>query len=169
MNADELREKIYEYLGLELGSLASESGNDWERAKKEVIDDYKREQINNISENQEINLKTIDKTSTEFNLVLNSNDAAFEFKREHISQRTDLNDNEISILIDNSSKEILINLTKNYKLSENLISKILDKSVYLVIKYILERQSLTEHNLLKIKTVMDRNKSLYTDLYKLIN
>lgn len=53
MNADELREKIYEYLGLELGSLASESGNDWERAKKEVIDDYKREQINNISENQE--------------------------------------------------------------------------------------------------------------------
>jgi len=28
MNEDDLREKIYEYLGLDVGSLSSESGND---------------------------------------------------------------------------------------------------------------------------------------------
>ena len=90
MNEDDLREKIYEFLGLEVGSLSSESGNDWERAKKEVLDDYRREQLKNTSENTEINYTTIDKSSNEFQYVLNSNEVSLEHKREHISKRMDL-------------------------------------------------------------------------------
>lgn len=168
MNEDELREKIYEFLGLEIGSLSSESGNDWERAKKEVLDDYKREQLKNTSENTEINYTTIDKSSKEFLFVLNSNEVSLEHKREHISKRMDLDENELSILIKNSSKEILMNIVKNYKLSEQLINDILNKSVYLIVKYILENQSLSTSNIEKIKLIMDKNKSLYSDLYTVL-
>lgn len=168
MNEDDLRIKIYEFLGLEKGSLSSESGNDWERAKKEVLDDYKREQSKNISEKKEINYTTIDKLSKEFQIVLNSDEVSLEHKREHISKRMDLDENEISILIQNSSKEILMNLVRNYKLSEQIINSILDKSVYLVIKHILENQSLSQSNIDKLKLIMDKNKSIYSDLYTLL-
>lgn len=168
MNEDDLRIKIYEFLGLEKGSLSSESGNDWERAKKEVLDDYKREQSKNISEKKEINYTTIDKLSKEFQIVLNSDEVSLEHKREHISKRMDLDENEISILIQNSSKEILMNLVRNYKLSEQIINSILDKSVYLIVKYILENQSLSTSNIEKIKLIMDKNKSLYSDLYTVL-
>ncbi len=168
MNEDDLRIKIYEFLGLEKGSLSSESGNDWERAKKEVLDDYKREQSKNISEKKEINYTTIDKLSKEFQIVLNSDEVSLEHKREHISKRMDLDENEISILIQNSSKEILMNLVRNYKLSEQIINSILDKSVYLVVKYILENQSLSQSNIDKLKLIMDKNKSIYSDLYTLL-
>lgn len=168
MNEDDLRIKIYEFLGLEKGSLSSESGNDWERAKKEVLDDYKREQSKNISEKKEINYTTIDKLSKEFQIVLNSDEVSLEHKREHISKRMDLDENEISILIQNSSKEILMNLVRNYKLSEQIINSILDKSVYLVVKHILENQSLSQSNIDKLKLIMDKNKSIYSDLYTLL-
>lgn len=168
MNEDDLRIKIYEFLGLEKGSLSSESGNDWERAKKEVLDDYKREQSKNISEKKEINYTTIDKLSKEFQIVLNSDEVSLEHKREHISKRMDLDENEISILIQNSSKEILMDLVRNYKLSEQIINSILDKSVYLVIKHILENQSLSQSNIDKLKLIMDKNKSIYSDLYTLL-
>lgn len=168
MNEDVLREKIYEFLGLEIGSLSSESGNDWERAKKEVLDDYKREQLKNISENKEINLKTIDKKSDEFQSMIKSSDVIYEHKREHISQRLDLDDNEITILIQNSSKEILLNLVRNYQLNELQINSILDKSVYLIVKNILEKQTLTDSNIENILSIMDRNKSMYSDLYQLV-
>lgn len=168
MNEDDLRIKIYEFLGLEKGSLSSESGNDWERAKKEVLDDYKREQSKNISEKKEINYTTIDKLSKEFQIVLNSDEVSLEHKREHISKRMDLDENEISILIQNSSKEILMDLARNYKLSEQIINSILDKSVYLVVKHILENQSLSQSNIDKLKLIMDKNKSIYSDLYTLL-
>lgn len=164
MNEDELREKIYELLGLEIGSLSSESGNDWERSKKEVLDDYRREQLKNTSHNNEINYTTINKLSKEFQFVLNSYEATLESKREDISKRTDLDENELSTLIQNSSKEILINVVRNYKLSETLIDKIIDKSVYLVVKYIIEFQSLSSSNIEKIKAIMNRNQSIYSDL-----
>ena len=50
---------------------------------------------------------------------------SLEHRREHISKRMDLDENEISILIQNSSKEILMNLVRNYKLSEQIINSIL--------------------------------------------
>lgn len=36
MDEDLLRNEIYKRLGTEVGSLSSESGNDWQRAKTEV-------------------------------------------------------------------------------------------------------------------------------------
>ena len=80
----------------------------------------------------------------------------------------DLDETELSILIKNSSKEILMNIVRNYKLSEQFINDILDKSVYLIVKYILENQSLSTSNIEKIKLIMDKNKSLYSDLYTVL-
>lgn len=38
----ELRIAIYERLGLEFGCLPSESGNDWQRAKDEVLEEQRQ-------------------------------------------------------------------------------------------------------------------------------
>ena len=55
MNEDDLRIKIYERLGIKVGSLQSESGNDWQRVKKDILDENRSEQLKNISQNKEIN------------------------------------------------------------------------------------------------------------------
>lgn len=79
----------------------------------------------------------------------------------------DLDETELSILIKHSSKEILMNIVRNYRLSENIINDILDKSVYLVIKYILDYQSLNQSNIEKLKNIT-QNKIIYSELYEIL-
>ena len=85
MNEDDLRIKIYEFLGLEKGSLSSESGNDWERAKKEVLDDYKREQSKNISEKKLENAVIQQLFLMQELKDLNNNDTAIEKYKKELS------------------------------------------------------------------------------------
>lgn len=153
MNTNELREKIYEYLGLELGSLASESGNDWERAKKEVLDDYKREQSEKNITPEKINYATISKNSNEFVSIINSTLAKHQRHMDVIATRTDLSDSDILLLIRNGSKETIMNLVRLQKLSNDQIDKIIPKSVYLVRKLLFEHQNLSSQQKLKIQNI----------------
>ena len=63
MDTNELRIKIYERLGLEFGSLTSEGGNDWIRAEKEVIEEYKQQEFEKLQDLKSIDYLTIDKNS----------------------------------------------------------------------------------------------------------
>ena len=62
INEEDLRKKIYERLGLEFGILSSESGNDWQRAKSEVLDEYKKIEFEKLSRLKTTDYLTLDKT-----------------------------------------------------------------------------------------------------------
>lgn len=164
MDENELRLKIYERLGLEVGNLASESGNDWVRAEKEILEEYKQEQLNKISEAKGINYITIDKNSKEFLFVLNTDLHTLDWNKIQISNRKDLNDFEIKKLIELGSKDVLINLVREHKLTDKQIELIIPKSVYMVKKLLVELQDLNASNRNTLVDLMNTQKNVYQDL-----
>ena len=130
MNEDELRIKIYEYLGLEIGSLSSESGNDWQRAKKDVLIDYKQNNFqDNIDQNKQ-DMLSINKEDVKYIFTLNSILAGDQAAQSNIAKRHDLDYSEIKKLISYGSKETIFNLIRFQKLTEEHINMIIPDSVY---------------------------------------
>lgn len=164
MDEKTLRIKIYERLGLEVGSLASEGGNDWIRAEKEILSEYRQEQLEKISNLDNIDYTIIKKDSEEFLFALNNDLVSLDNDKRQISSRQDLSDLEIETLIKLGSKDVLINLTREQKLSDEQITTIIPKSVYLVKKYLIEKQSLTNNHKRKLIDLMNTYKDTYKDL-----
>lgn len=171
----ELRQKIYKRLGLEFGSLKSESGNDWVRAEKEIQEEIKEEQNKLEKEKEkEINFLTIEKTNENFTKILNTVDNKLQNYKIELSNRTDLNDEEKLILINNGSKEVLTNIAKNDNLSIEIVKELLNKknSTYSVLKELsLNKNIDNESKELIIENIKNRNNTkLYgTMLDNLIN
>lgn len=144
MDSKELRIKIYERLGLEFGSLSSESGNDWVRAEKEVLEEYRQQEFEKLKDMKSVNYLTVDKNSDEFISAINTTALIAQNYKITIAQRSDLNDEDIDKLIKDGNKDILINLARHQKLNQKQIENIIPKSVYLCKKYLLEKQILSE-------------------------
>lgn len=169
MNEDDLRVKIYETLGLEIGSLSSESGNDWMRAEKEVLAEYKQEQMEKLSNIKQINYLTLDKNCDSFIFILISNLPQHEGIKSIFATRNDINDNDIDELILKGSKETIMNLIRFHKLSEKHIDMIIPKSVYLSKKYLIEMQTLNDSQKESLRAYMNNNSSAYKELLLLLN
>ncbi len=144
MDSKELRIKIYERLGLEFGSLSSEGGNDWVRAEKEVLEEYRQQEFEKLKDMKSVNYLTVDKNSDEFISAINTTALIAQNYKITIAQRSDLNDEDIDKLIKDGNKDILINLARHQKLNQKQIENIIPKSVYLCKKYLLEKQILSE-------------------------
>ena len=68
----ELRIAIYERLGLEFGCLPSESENDWQRAKDEVLEEQRQIEFEKLQKLNKIDYVKVDKESDEYKTVMNS-------------------------------------------------------------------------------------------------
>lgn len=144
MDEKELRIKIYERLGLEVGSLSSEGGNDWVRAEKEILEEYRQQEFEKLKNLKSIDYLTIAKDSDEFNSAINAISLIAQNYKITIAQRPDLNTEDIDKLIEDGNKDILINLARHQKLSEIQIDTVIPKATYLCKKYLLEKQDLLE-------------------------
>lgn len=159
-----LREKIYERLGLELGSLSSEGGNDWIRAEKEVLEEYKQDLIEKASKEEKIDYLSLDKSSDLFKLIMTSEDPKTESEQTIIAERNDLTTDEITQLIRQGSKETILHLIRNNQLQPHHIDMIIPKSVYLVKKALLDTQELSQEQKDLLFKLMNEQKSLYDEL-----
>ncbi len=164
----ELREKIYERLGLDFDSLSSESGNDWQKAKNEILEEKKQNDFEKIKYLNTIDYLTIDKESDDYQSIINSKDMCFQVFKISISKRDDLTENEILELIKDGNKDILINLSKNKNLNNEHINLIIENSVYLTKKNLIEYQDLTDGQRARLIEIMNNNKNIYQDLINLI-
>lgn len=164
MNNEEVRVKIYEYLGLEFGSLSSESGNDWQRAEKEVFQEYKQKELEKLKSVKTTDYLSIDKQSDEFKAVLKSSFTGIQNLKYLIAGRSDLETDDISKLIEFGDKDVLIKLAKIQKLSSEQIDLIIPKSVYLVKKYLITNQSLTDEQKSRLIALMQESSLNYSDL-----
>jgi len=168
MEEDLLRDEIYRRLGLEKGSLSSESGNDWERAKNEVLEEWKRKEFENNEKLKEIDYSSIDKNTNEFKFALTSASHKLQDYKISIAQRNDLSEEDILQLIEHGNKEVIINLTRHQILSEEVISKIIPNSVYLAKKYLVEKQNLSNTQKETLLKLLQEHEDSYKDLiYKL--
>lgn len=168
MNNDELRFKIYERLGLELGSLLSEGGNDWILAEKEVLEEYRQQEFEKLKNIKNTDYLSIDKNSQEFQTVLNSNSILTECFKIIISQRSDLSEEDLLKLIKNGNKDILISLVKTQKLNSTMIDLIIPKSIYLIKKYLFEYQNLSTEQKESLKKLMLSSSLNYKELLEKI-
>lgn len=164
----ELREKIYERLGLDFGSLSSESGNDWQKAKNEILEEKRQNDFEKIKYLNTIDYLTIDKESNDYESIINSKDMCFQVFKISISKRDDLTENEILELIKDGNKDILINISKNKNLKNEHINLIIENSVYLTKKSLIEYQNLTDGQRARLIEIMNNNKNIYQDLINLI-
>lgn len=144
MDSTELRIKIYERLGLEFGSLSSEGGNDWVRAEKEVLEEYRQQEFEKLKDMKSVDYLTVDKNSDEFISAINTTALIAQNYKITIAQRSDLSDEDIDKLIKDGNKDILINLARHQKLTEKQIEDIIPKSTYLCKKYLIENQTLDD-------------------------
>lgn len=168
MSDEELRKKIYERLGLDFGSLPSESGNDWQRAKDEVIEEQRQKEFEKLKSIKITDYLNIDKDSEEFRMALNSTFIESYNLKILLAQRNDLTVEEIDKLIAFQNKDILINLAKYQKLNSNQIDKLL-QSVYLVKKNLIENQELTVEQKNRLVDLMKNNSLDYKDLIDKMN
>lgn len=168
MNDKELSIKVYEYLGLELGSLPSESGNDWQHAEKEILADYKQKELEKLKNIKTTDYLTIDKDSDEFKAVLKSTFTSTQNLKSLVASRNDLEAYEINQLILTGDKDVLIRLTKNKKLTPEQIDLIIPKSVYLVKKNLILNQNITDSQKNQLLILMNSASANYSDLIKLM-
>lgn len=164
MEDESLRIAIYERLGLEFASLPSESGNDWQRAKEEVLTELKAKEFEKLKDLKTIDYLTINKDSEEFKLALNSNSLLTQNYKILIAQRKDLTDDEINYLINQDNKDISINIARYQQLNISQIDRIIPNSVFLTKKYLIESQNLNNEQKQQLNTMMSFNKSFYSSL-----
>ena len=164
METEELRLKIYERLGLQIGSLKSESGNDWVRAEKEILEEYRNSIFEKLKELNSIDYLNIDKDSDEYSLVMNSNSLLLQNSKIIIAKRNDLTREDIKKLILDGNKDILINLVKYQNLLSDEIDLIISKSTYLVKKGLIENQNLSSMQKERLKLLMLESTLDYKEL-----
>lgn len=144
---DELRALIYERLGLEFGSLKSESGNDWVRAKAEIEAEI----------------------SARLNAKLNKETPKDEQGENEILEKIKneiLDENYKSELIKSGKKDILIAIARHQDLSDLDFENMLLNAPYLCVKELSKKSNLTPQmiNLLFKKTA--KQPRLYADIIK---
>lgn len=164
----DLREAIYDRLGLEFGSLPSESGNDWQRAKDEVLEEKKQLEFEKLQQLKKIDYTNIDKNSEEYKIVMNSKSLQMQVFHISISSRNDLTNEDIEKLLIIGNKDILINLAKNQNLTELNINDIIEKGTFLARKNLIEYQNLNDQQKQRMIEIMNHHKSLYNDLIESI-
>ena len=164
MSEEELKRKIYERLGLEFESLSNEGGNDWVRARNEIIEENRQQEFEKLKDIKSIEYITINKDSDEFKIALNSDYLETYNLKVLISQRSDLEIGEIDKLITFKNKDIMINLTKFQKLSYEQIDKIIPESVYLTKKNLIENQILSKNQINILEELMNQSNLDYKDL-----
>lgn len=144
---DELRALIYERLGLEFGSLKSESGNDWVRAKAEV--------------EAEISAKLNAKLNEEIPKDEKSENEILEKIKNEI-----LDDIQKDELIKSAKKDILIALARHQSLNDIQIENMLLNAPYLCVKELSKKPNLTPQaiNLLFKKTA--KQPRLYDEIIR---
>jgi hypothetical protein len=169
MNDEELRVKIYERLGLEIGSLSSEGGNDWIRAEKEILEEAKQQELISLNNFKTINYLTIEKNSQEFQSVLNSDSHFVQFFKVLIAQRNDLSNDDITRLAISGDRDVRTNLAKYQCLTADVIDLIIPNSVYLIKKYLIEKQTLTQEHKKNLLQQMSQAKEMYALLLDKIN
>ena len=99
MEEIELRVAIYERLGLEFGSLPSESGNDWQRAKDEVLEENRQIEFEKLQQLKKIDYAKVDKESDEYKTVMNSKSLQMQVFHITISSRSDLLNDDINNIL----------------------------------------------------------------------
>ena len=154
---------------MEFNSLPSESGNDWQRAKEEVLTELKAKEFEKLKDLKTIDYLTIDKNSEEFKLALNSNSLLTQNYKILIAQREDLTDDEINHLINQDNKDISINISKHQQRNISQIDRIIPNSVFLTKKYLIENQNLNNEQKQQLNNMMSFNKSFYKGLLEKIN
>jgi len=153
MNEDELRIKIYEYLGLEVGSLASESGNDWERAKKEVLDDARRE--SGAQENASTNC--VEAYSIDELIANNKLDALYQTASKNLSE------SDFQKLVDLNDKDICIRIASNTAITDSIAEKLIG-TVYLAHKALLMNHSVGDAVKSRLLDKLKQMPSMYQEL-----
>jgi len=128
MEDEELRKKIYHLLGLPFGSLSSESGNDWQRAEQEILEDYKLSQKKETSHNK---FNRDEVMSSDFKKCL--------CEKIEIAKETNLTKDEIDYLFKSNDKDVILNLIRNDYLDDEQKEYILNNGTYLCKKEILSK------------------------------
>jgi len=128
MEDEELRKKIYNLLGLPFGSLPSETGNDWQRAEQEVLEDYKLSQKKQVSSNK-----------FNRNEIMNSDIKKCLCEKIEIAKEDNLTKNEIDYLFKSNDKDVILNLIRNNYLDSEQKEYILNNGTYLCKKEILSK------------------------------
>ncbi|WP_323668959.1 hypothetical protein [Aliarcobacter butzleri] len=169
MSDEELRKKIYERLSLEFASLPSESGNDWQRAKDEVLEEQRQKDFEKLKNIKSTDYLSIDKDSEEFKMVLNSSFVESYNLKILLAQRNDLTTEEIDKLISFEDKDILINLSRFQKLTKEHIDKMLPISVYLCKKNLIENQNFTAEQKSNLIELMKNSSLDYKNLIDKLN
>ncbi len=164
----ELRIAIYERLGLEFGCLPSESGNDWQRTKDEVLEEKRQLEFEKLQQLKKIDYVKVDKESDEYKTVMNSKSLQMQVFHIAISSRNDLTIEDIEKLLIIGNKDILINLAKNQNLSELNINEIIEKGTYLARKNLINSHELNSEQKTLLFDKMKEHKNLYSDLIDLI-
>lgn len=150
LSDEKIRELIYKRLGLPFGSLSSESGNDWVRAKAEVeaeINEELNARLNNAKADNDI-------SDSSFN----------ESEILDLIQKERLDSEKILEFINMQKKDILISLAKFQTLNEFHIDSMIDNAPYLAVKHIIQRQSLSPDNREKILQKLNKTPQIYKEL-----
>lgn len=169
MDELELRKEIYDRLGLEFGSLPSESGNDWQRAKDEVLEEQRQKEFSMLQNLKKINYLSVEKESEEYKAVMKSKSFSIQNFQIEITKRNDLEQNEIDFLMNINNKDILINLAKYQKLLDHNIEFIIENSVFLSITNLIEFQVLSDNQKIKLLEKMNNHKNAYISLIEKLN
>jgi hypothetical protein len=164
MNEEKLKIQIYKRLGLDFGSLTSESGNDWIRAEKEVLEEFRQKEFEELKNLKTMDYLTIEKNSDEFQAVINSPFKEIQNFKILIAQRSDLEKEDINKLINDGNKDILISLVKYQKLLPEQIDLIIPRSVYLVKKHLIEKQNLSNPQKKKLEVLIEKSTIDYSEL-----
>ena len=165
----ELRIAIYERLGLEFGCLPSESGNDWQRAKDEVLEEQRQIEFEKLQKLNKIDYVKVDKESDEYKTVMNSKSLQMQVFHIAISSRNDLTNDEIDKLFQIGNKDILINLAINHNLTESNKNEIIKKGTYLARTKLIHNHNLTDEQKELLLDMMKKHKNLYQDLINFLN
>ena len=133
-----IREEIYKRLGLQFGSLKSESGNDWVRAEKEILEEQKREEKHT---NETIDYVLINKSNMFYKDIFLSDYKKLLTQKIEIAKRRDLIKSEIVFLFKSNDKDVILNLIRNNYLDENMKKDVLKNGTYLCKKALKEENA----------------------------
>ena len=157
MNDKQLRKEIYHRLGLPFDSLSSEGGNDWERIKTEVLEEYKQK---NFAKNIVSNIKILD---DELEEVLSSTAHKIQDKKILLASSPNLQEDKLIKLIETGNKEVLIAISRRSDLSSIVIEKLIRKGTYQVKINLINHHTLTKNHKQLLLSSMEKISDLYHD------
>ncbi len=143
MDEDLLRDEIYKRLGVEKGSLTSESGNDWQRAKNEILEEWKAKEQQKNQNNDELDYMHLSKESTLFQTILHDTSYVKQVFKGMLATRNDLIEDEMLQLAKTGDKEVIIYLSRQSTLPLSVIDIIISRGTYMAKKTLVEHHTLS--------------------------